>query len=223
MIDAPGAAPLLPPWRVERILYDEDGVLVVDKPPLVPTTGGDDANPHSVLRRLSSWLSTQEREGEPRALLRLDEEISGVLIVALTSQAGTAPSDPKAPGSSREAHPYKRTYLAVVDRDSKSPLKLEGALVLQREPVTQSGARKPNRRRSPNQRSSAKSSNIEYRVLRENGARALLELRSETDRAEEMRIALAQAGAPIVGDRLAWWRSGLSLDVSRSQTAGAWA
>lgn len=202
MIDAPGAAPLLPPWRVERILYDADGVLVVDKPVGISVTGGDDANPHSVLRRLTTWLNDQGRARELRAKLSLDEEMSGVVLVSLASGAGASPTDHKAPGASREAHPYKRTYLAVVARDAKCQLKSEGTLTLPGESAQGSAARKSPRRSASAGRASAANRLIQYRVLRENGTRALLEVRLDTDRPQDARLALARVGAPIVGDRM---------------------
>ena len=40
-----------------------------------------------------------------------------------------------------------------------------------------------------------------YRVMRRNGGRSLLELTIETGRKHQIRVQLAEAGCPVVGDR----------------------
>jgi 23S rRNA (cytosine1962-C5)-methyltransferase len=108
--DAPHAAPQLPLWCVERVLYDQEGLLVVDKPAGLPVHGGDEELKDDCVSRLSAWRSAQ---GRPSALYvhqRLDQGTSGVLFF-LTDASRNAEF-----AHAMEQHQIERRYLAVVER-----------------------------------------------------------------------------------------------------------
>lgn len=109
-VDAPRAAPALPLWRVERILYDQDGLLVVDKPAGLPVHGGDEELKDDCVSRLSAWLSRQGRPNELYVHQRLDQATSGVLFF-LTEASRNAEF-----AHAMEDHSIERRYLAVVER-----------------------------------------------------------------------------------------------------------
>ncbi|HXS17318.1 MAG TPA: RNA pseudouridine synthase, partial [Polyangiaceae bacterium] len=108
--DAPRAAPPLPLWRVERILYDQGGLLVVDKPVGLPVHGGDEELKDDCVTRLSAWLSQQGRPSELYVHQRLDQATSGVLFF-LTDASHNAEF-----ARAMEEHSIERRYLAVVER-----------------------------------------------------------------------------------------------------------
>lgn len=200
MIDAPGAAPSLPLWRVDRILSDEDGVLVVDKPPHLPVYGGDESLCHSVVDRLGALF---EERGERRELSvhqRLDQETSGVLFFVTDKRRDVEFAQ------AMEQHAIERTYYAVVApaaSGSRGSLPDEKRVELWfhfdgERAQTSSG--KPGR--AEGSRAKAKRGVTHFRVLRRVGERILIELKLETGRTHQIRASLAHLGFPVLGDKL---------------------
>ena len=121
--DAPGAAPSLPLWRVERVLYDADGLLVVDKPAGLVVHGGDEELADDCVSRLRAWRQAEGRSGDLFVHQRLDLATSGVLFF-LTDRS----LNPRY-ARAMEAHEIERTYLAVVEA---SPFLNQTALASER-------------------------------------------------------------------------------------------
>jgi len=187
MTDAPEAAPELPPWRVERILFDQGGLLVVDKPIHLPVHGGDETLEHSVVDRLGTFLKSRGRRDYLGVHSRLDQETSGVLL--FTTDEGRNAEVALA----SEKHELRRVYQAVVRSDAGSRLAASGRIELllnhdkdRTTVVTRGGKRAVTH----------------YRVLARQAGRALVELELETGRTHQIRVSLAHMGSPVVGDRL---------------------
>ena len=200
MIDVPEAAPLLPHWRVERILSDEDGLLVVDKPPHLPVYGGDESLCHSVVDRLGAFFEERGQVRELSVHQRLDQETSGALFFVTDKRR-----DPEF-AAAMEQHAIERTYLAVVGPASGAARgvlpdekRVELWFHFDGERATTSSG-KPGRR--DKSRVKTKRGVTHFRVLRRVGERALLELKLETGRSHQIRASLAHIGFPVVGDKL---------------------
>lgn len=184
MVGAPSGLSISP-WRAERILFDADGWLVVDKPQGVVVHGGRDDLRDSVVERLADYF--ERTEGRARQLgvhSRLDVETSGVLLFT------TAPRNNELVRVAMEDGSYRRTYRALVRRAPQCRLKGAGRIELELDFVDGRAL----------VRSGGKRAITHFRVLEERGDLLSVELRLETGRPHQIRASLAHWGAPIVGD-----------------------
>jgi 23S rRNA (cytosine1962-C5)-methyltransferase len=177
---------LFPAFRVERILHDQDGLLLVDKPSGVVVHGGDEQLAGDLVSRLKSMLRARGESDYLGVHQRLDVGTSGV--IAFTRD----PALNAAIAAQMEAHAVERAYVAVIAHGSgKSALREAGSL----EQRLETSKGKTRVVKSGGQRAFTL-----YRVLERVRDRSLIELRPETGRTHQLRVQLAFAGAPIVGD-----------------------
>lgn len=201
----PEAAPELLLWRVERILFDEAGLLVVDKPAHVPVHGGDESLEHSLVQRLSTFLRACGRRPYLGVHSRLDQETSGALLLT-TDEARNAEV-----AQASENHAIRRTYHAVVECGSNARLRDSGRIELLLE---------HHKERSEVVQRGGKRAVTHYKIVRSAGNRALVELELETGRTHQIRVSLAHLGASVVGDTLYGGAAGWRLFLHASRLEG---
>ena len=173
----------------DLILYEDDQVIVFDKPSGLAVQGGGGVN-----RSLDGLLAAFAKSNgkRPRLVHRLDQGTSGVVIVARTQPAAVFLSEEFA------ARRAKKTYLAVVQ--GKLPAEMTGTMNADLVKVAEGGrprmiAAKPGRK-------GALSAVTAWRILSRQGDAALVELHPETGRMHQIRAHLSIAGIPILGDHL---------------------
>ncbi len=172
-----------------KILYEDNHCLVVDKP-AGELTMGDETGDESVVDRAKAWV--RDRYNKPGnvwmgVVHRLDRPVSGVLLFARTSKSASRLADQFRRGAIR------KHYTAVVQGGmSQRAGVLEDWLLKDRERnhvqvVTSAtgGARKCT---------------LEYEVEAADHRRSLLRLKPLTGRSHQIRVQLAHAGCPIIGD-----------------------
>ena len=169
-----------------RILHEDDAVIAVDKPPRLPTVPSADPRRPSLVGLVEKLL--RSRTGAGRAMppghlgvhQRLDQDTSGVVVFVKDPAANASLAAQFA------AHAVEKTYLALTGRPARLPPKRwrsEAAV------EDESGAGKGSR--------SAVTDFVVVEVL----ARGLLvEAHPRTGRKHQIRIHLAKAGMPILGD-----------------------
>ncbi|AAM42359.1 23S rRNA pseudouridine(1911/1915/1917) synthase RluD [Xanthomonas campestris pv. campestris] len=168
-----------------NVLYEDDHVLVIDKPAglvVHPGAGNPDGTLVNALLFRDPNLAAVPRAG---VVHRLDKDTSGVMVVARTLQAQTALVEQL---SARDVH---RQYLAVV----------VGALVsggTADAPID----RHPRDRLKMAVRDDGRDAVTHYRLRERFRAHTALECRLETGRTHQIRVHMAHLKSPIVGDPL---------------------
>src|SRR6187549_4450 len=176
---------LFPAFRAQRILHDQGGLLLVDKPPGIVVHGGDEQQASDLVSRLKRLLRLRGEGDYLGVHQRLDLGTSGVLV--FTRDPTLNPSI----AEQMESHAVERTYVAVVAFTGKPTLRDSGVIEQRLETV---------KGRTRVVKSGGQRALTRYRVLSSQQGRALLELRPETGRTHQLRVHLSHAGAPIVGD-----------------------
>jgi len=176
---------LFPAFRNQRILHDQGGLLLVDKPPGIVVHGGDEQHASDLVSRLKRVLRARGEDDYLGVHQRLDLGTSGVLAFTRDPALNAAIAE------QMEVHAIERTYVAVVAFSGRASLRDSGVFEERLETV---------KGRTRVVRSGGQRALTRYRVLANVKGRALVELRPETGRTHQLRVHLSHAGAPIVGD-----------------------
>jgi len=167
------------------IIYEDDWVLVADKPagvvvhPTYKNTSGTLLN--AVLWRVRDRVGAQ-----PGILTRLDKDTSGLVVIALTPDVHATMQKDAAAGRTT------KQYLAIV---VGSPDPAHGDIVL---PL----ARAPDDRRRVVVTPGGAPCETRYQVLSTHDGHSIVRCELVTGRTHQIRVHLAARGWPILGDRV---------------------
>lgn len=175
------------------VLYEDQYVIVIDKPAGIATSSIDGST--SVQWIISAFLKNLSK-GNVRTFVvhRLDKEVSGVLLLAKTEIAMDAIKD--------KWEETEKHYFALVERIPENP---EGTI---KSWLIEDNAMKMH---SVNETADAKFAITHYKTIRLLNNYALLDVKTETGRKNQIRVHLSDIGCPIVGDR----KYGASTDFIR--------
>jgi 23S rRNA pseudouridine1911/1915/1917 synthase len=177
------------------ILYEDDDIIVVDKPAGLVVHPAGPHRTDTLIQRLwpklaAGWAATGQRPAtdRPGVVHRLDKGTSGVMVIAKNPAAAENLSRQFADRT------VKKTYLALVQGIVSGPGRVKSMV--------------GRSRSSPSKMSTetGRWSETEYAVLKTFPDHAppatLLEVRPLTGRTHQIRVQMAALGHPLIGDTL---------------------
>lgn len=170
------------------ILYEDDQLIVVDKPAGMLVHGGNGTSNDevTVASFLSAKIDDAAQPDRPGIVHRLDRDTSGVLVVARTSAVREHLQ------RQFKQRSIEKTYIAAVSGHMRYP-KARIEVPLSRHP------KNPTKRAVS---SSGKIAVTEYEVIEERDSASLLKLKLLTGRTHQLRVHLQHLNHPILGDTL---------------------
>jgi len=170
-----------------RILFEDDTVIVVDKPAGLLTIATERERERTLYAWLYDHVKRQRPPGRIFIVHRLDREASGLLVFAKTPEAKEFLQ--KQFSNRTAGRVYKAMVDGRVDEDAKT---IESYLAENR----------AHRSYSTPDRRIGKQAITHFRVVKRSPRRTLLEVELGSGRKHQIRVHLAELGHPITGDRV---------------------
>lgn len=173
-----------------NILYDDDDVLVIDKPKgmVVHPANGNYTGTlvNAIMAKYKDNLSGINGVIRPGIVHRIDKDTSGVLVIAKNDKAHLKLAE------QLKEHSMTRVYVAVVRGKLKNPVGVIDAPI----------GRNPKDRKKMGVVDNGKRAVTHYKVIKELDDCSIIEVRLETGRTHQIRVHMAYIGHPLLGDNV---------------------
>ena len=183
---------------IPDILFEDKYIIVVNKPAGVPVETAR-IGEQDLISLLRNYLKGKGEAPEVYPVHRLDQPVSGLLVLAKTREAASKLS------VDLQRDSFSKDYKARVYKPGTIPAsgELRDYLVKERDNLS---------RVVPAGTKGAKEAVLSYELIEEEADNALLCVHLKTGRHHQIRVQLSHAGRPILGDRK--YGTGESLAVS---------
>ncbi len=190
-----------------EILFEDDDLIVINKPPGLVVHPGAGHREHTLVNALLNHCATLSGIGgkeRPGIVHRLDKETSGCLVVAKNDATHRDLSRQFA------ARTVEKIYLALVAGKLRKPAGvIEGKI----------GRHPFHRKRMSATTLRGRAARTEYHVIRSSDQASLIECRLHSGRTHQIRVHLHHLGHPVLGDKV--YAQRLAKDFPR-QMLHAW-
>lgn len=175
-------------WKISPvILYEDDDLLIIDKPAGMATHPAHGHYSDTAANMAAAYLKSTGAGGPIRLAGRLDKDTSGALVFAKSQPAAARLA------VQREKGLFQKEYLALASGQMK----------------TVSGTIKMPIRKAPGElmkmevcEGSGKPAITHFQVLLKKEEYTVLSVKIETGRTHQIRVHMAGAGYPLLGDTL---------------------
>lgn len=169
-----------------QVLYEDDHVIVFNKPPFMSTHPNDESEKNTLLHAAQFYVQSKGEKVKIRQVHRLDKDTTGAVLFAKHALSGAILD------RMLEKHEIKRTYLAIVDGLIK---KKSGTI---KEPIGRDRHHATRRRVSL----SGQAAVTHYQFIKEEKGHSYIKCWLETGRTHQIRVHFSHMGHPLVGDSL---------------------
>jgi 23S rRNA pseudouridine1911/1915/1917 synthase len=190
VVPAPVAAEPQPEAVPLDILFEDEDLLVVDKPAGMPVHPGPGHSGRTLVNALLAHCPDLPGIGgvqRPGIVHRLDKDTSGLMVVAKTERAHAGLS------AQFKDRSMRKTYLSLVEG------RVQPAEALIDAPI---GRDPSNRRRMAIDGAAAREAQTSYRTLANYDGYTLVEATLHSGRTHQIRVHFASLGHPLAGDAL---------------------
>ena len=177
--------PTQPPVDLD-ILYEDDSLLVVNKPALLLSIATDKLEPDTLHSRCVQYLQQQNKKNWSFIVHRLDKDTSGLMVFAKHKEAK---NELQHQFQQRNVH---RIYRALVEGVPHTSSGTVHSWLFEDKHLNVVAVNKKHPK--------AKEAISHYSVLERGTDTSLVELSIETGRRHQIRMAMQHIGTPVVGD-----------------------
>ena len=173
-----------------EVIYEDNHLLVVNKPAGLATQGVAEGTP-SVVTRAKAYLKAKHKKPGNVYLgvvSRLDASVSGLLVLARTSKAAARLTKQFQGGE------VEKVYWALVERPPDPPAGELSHWLLKNDRQRRIEVVPPRTR-------GAQHARLSYQTLKPRAGHTLIEVHLHTGRKHQIRVQLAAIECPILGDR----------------------
>lgn len=173
------------------VLYEDDDILVINKPAGVPSHSGTGTGTNTVINQALTYLGySSDVEGfKPALIHRLDKDTSGTLLIGKTRKAVVKL------GEEMKAHGFHKEYLALVDGILEQK---KGTIAN----IIEKSTRPVRTMQATLDRDAGKEAVTRYKVTEEfrEAPASLVQLDLLTGRTHQIRTHMQTIGHPLLGD-----------------------
>lgn len=168
-----------------KILYEDEDIMAVDKPPFVATHPSSGNYDNTLANGVMYYWLQKGEERVFRAVNRLDKNTSGVMLIAKNAYAHARLCE------SLHTSDFVRKYIAIVEGEITRDGRIDAPIGRTEDSIIKRCVRDDGQRAVTH-----------YRVLGNYRGCTLLELELETGRTHQIRVHMSHIGHPLVCDFL---------------------